>query len=116
MSNVMKNKPNPWALAGFICAIAPNPIAATASALRGPQGGCFDFWPLDAIIALFVGFLFIPRWTMLLGTVGDILAIVAIRKRKAGGRLLAIAALILGTLEITGAGILLAGRAYGSWP
>jgi hypothetical protein len=111
----MKNKLNPWAIAGFICAIAPNPIAAAACALRGPQGGCFDFWPLDAIMALFVGFLVIPGWTMLLGTISVALAIIAIRKREARVRLLAIAALVLGTLEITSAGILLAGRAYGLW-
>jgi hypothetical protein len=111
----MKNKLNPWAIAGFICAIAPNPIAAAACAFRGPQGGCFDLWPLDAIIYLFVGFSIIPGWTILLGIISIVLAIIGIRKRGAGGKLLAIAALILGTLDIVVAGILLAGRAYGLW-
>ena len=104
----MRKKVNPWAMAALICAITPN-LIMTAYVVRyirlymepGPVFGVFV-----VIYALFFGFVNSPIfWTMLLGTSSVVLAIIAIRKRGAGGKPLAVAALVLGTLEITSASL-----------
>jgi hypothetical protein len=70
---------------------------------------------LAVIGALVAGFMFIPGWTMLLGTISVVLAIVAIRKRGAGGKTLTVIALVLGALQITGAGLRLLQVTEGIW-
>ena len=103
----MRNKVNPWAMAALICAITPN-LIMTAYVVRYSRFHIINLGPVlgvfVVIYALFFGFVNSPIfWTMLLGTSSVVLAIIAIKKRGAEGKPLAVAALVLGTLEITSA-------------
>ncbi len=106
----MRNKVNPWAMAALICAITPN-LIMTAYVVRYIRFHIINLGPVlggvfVVIYALFFGFVNSPIfWTMLLGTSSVVLAIIAIRKRGAKGKPLAVAALILSTLEITSASL-----------
>jgi len=102
----MKNRVNLWTLAALLCAITPNLIAAAYVVKSIPTRfmAFSPFGPIVAILALFFGFVGSPIYlTMLLGTSSVVLAYIDIRKRGARGNPLAVAALVLGTLEMMSA-------------
>jgi hypothetical protein len=109
-TNVMK-RGNTWAIAAFISAISPN-LIVFAYVLSNcihqlGQRSDADFLFHSPIVlipllgSLFFGFFVFPSfWTMLLGIISVVLAIVARRKIEMGGGGLAGAALVIGTIEI----------------